>query len=76
MAYRDAGRMEDAKIHLDEALKLNPENTDEVGNVASSYIREGKYKDAEDLLIRALQSHKDNSTLWLYLGNAMKNQRE
>ena len=71
-AYFEAGRREEARVHLEEAVRLNPENSEKVQILARSYLREGKYRETEELLKKALQINDRNSGLWLLLGNAIK----
>ena len=76
MAYQEAGRMDEAEVQMEESVKVNPDNPAKVEILARKYIRDGKYKDGEDLLTKALRVHDESGVLWLLLGNAMKGQNE
>jgi Flp pilus assembly protein TadD len=68
-AYAAAGQNEEAIDHFQEAAKIYPTDSRLAEVLATSLMQEGKYREAEELLVQAIRFNSRKSTLWLSLGN-------
>ncbi len=62
------GRTEDAIVILKKALKLSPESPEAAYYAGIAYSRNGNYKEAEGLFLRALQLDETSANAYLELG--------
>jgi tetratricopeptide (TPR) repeat protein len=67
--YAAAGRIDKAIFHFKEAAKICPMDPRLAEVMATRLLQEGKYREAEELLVQAIRFNGRNSSLWLSLGN-------
>lgn len=72
----DAGRCEEARRLLTEALKLSPDYADIYDALGYSYLKEDKFRDAETALIKGLNIDPLNVGILENLGNANYHQEK
>jgi len=66
--YSHAGKFDDAIRHLREAVKLKPDFTDAVGNLAKAYYRKAKWRE----LIQLLTSNPATADTLIQIGFAQE----
>jgi tetratricopeptide (TPR) repeat protein/DNA-binding winged helix-turn-helix (wHTH) protein len=72
--YRDRGRYAEAHAAFDSALKLAPSNEVVYRNVAALDMREGKFREASDMIAKAL-AYEPVAKTYMTLGTAYYFQR-
>ncbi len=72
--YGERGRYTEARTAFAAALKLTPDNEIVIRSLAALDLREGKFRDASDMIARAMNFRPSGST-YLTLGSAYYYQR-
>lgn len=73
-AYERANRPADARTSYEAALKVEPPHVDTRVALAGMLLREGKAKEASDVISRALPVNPDNADVLLMVGIAAQRQ--
>lgn len=71
-SYVDASRYDEARPHLDAALRLNPRLASAHSNLGTVLLEKGDVAGAIDHLQRAAALQPKDQTIWFNLGNAFK----
>ncbi len=68
LAYQRMGMLPEAIEDYKKALELNPECTKCIERLAPAYIKEKKYKEANEIFTTALKLHPDNANFYYERG--------
>lgn len=71
-SYVDVGRYDDARPHLEAAIRLNPRLASAHSNLGTVLLEQGQVPGAIDELQRAAALQPKDETIWFNLGNALK----
>lgn len=69
--YLQVGRVEEARAHLEEALRLKPQYAEAHSNLGSLLQAQGRLGEAIDQFRRALRLNPDDAHVHFNLGNAL-----
>jgi tetratricopeptide (TPR) repeat protein len=69
--YLQAGRVQDATVHLEQALRLKPDDAEAHSNLASALQLQGRLPDAVQHAREAARLKPDDDRVRFNLGNAM-----
>jgi tetratricopeptide (TPR) repeat protein len=71
-SYVDVGRFDDARPHLEAAIRLDPRNASAYSNLGTVLLQHDDVSGATTALQRAAQLAPKDETVWFNLGNALK----
>lgn len=71
-SYVDVGRYDDARSHLETAIRLNPRLASAHSNLGTVLLEQGQVAAAIGELERAAALQPQDETIWFNLGNALK----
>ncbi|MCX7704828.1 MAG: DUF6483 family protein [bacterium] len=68
LLYESDGDVADALSYYKKSLEANPDNSFIYSKIARTLIRQGKYDEAEKMLLKALSKNQKEAENYLYLG--------
>lgn len=71
-SYVDVGRLDEARPHLEAALRLNPRLASAHSNLGTVLLEKGDIQGAVDQLQRAAALQPKDETIWFNLANSLK----